>query len=160
MTFQPRSPVPFWFLNGPIEPWHIERELGLMHDRGVSEVVVHPRYGLEVEYLSDDWFAIFGWCVDVAKKLGMRLWIYDELNWPSGTAGLRVPNLGERFQSKFLEVTETPLGEVNPASFEMGEVVVAANIECGNITKTSRIDDIGALSGLTGEWRIFNCNLG
>jgi len=132
----------------------------MMHDAGVSEVVVHPRYGLEVEYLSEDWFAIFGWCVDVARKLGMRLWIYDELNWPSGTAGLRVPKIDQRFQSKFLEVSEVPVAAIDLDCFEMGEIVVAANIECGNITKTRRLEDLSALSGLTGDWKIFDCRLG
>ncbi len=160
MTFQPRSPIPFWFLNGPIDQWHVEREMRMMHDAGVSEVVVHPRYGLEVEYLSEDWFAIFGWCVDVARKLGMRLWIYDELNWPSGTAGLRVPKIDQRFQSKFLEVSEVPVAAIDLDCFEMGEIVVAANIECGNITKTRRLEDLSALSGLTGDWKIFDCRLG
>ena len=49
LSAQIHSPVPFWFLNGHIEEWHIVRELEMMREKGISEFVVHPRYGLDVE---------------------------------------------------------------------------------------------------------------
>lgn len=153
------SPVPFWFLNGHVDEWHIVREFQMMAEKGIGDVIVHPRYGLQVEYLSDGWFEIFGWCVREAKKHGMHVWIYDELNWPSGTAGMSVMQMNEDYQSKFLAVESKPLSEIDLGSFEPGAYVVAANVEGDYVTKTRLIEDVETLRGLTGNWRIFNCRL-
>jgi len=154
-----RSPVPFWFLNGHIEERHIVREFELMAEKGISEVIVHPRYGLEVEYLSDEWFTVFGWCVREAKRHGMFVWIYDEFNWPSGTAGMTVQKIDPNYRSKYLAVESKPLREIDLNSFEPGVCTIAANIEGGAVTKTKLLEGIDDLIALTGDWRIFNCSL-
>ena len=43
------------------------------------------------EYLSDEWFALCRYAVERGKKLGMKIWIYDENSYPSGFAGGHVP---------------------------------------------------------------------
>lgn len=154
-----QSPVPFWFINGRIEEWQIARELDMMLEKGINELIVHPRYGLDVEYLSEDWFAIFGLCLREAKKRGMKLWIYDELNWPSGTAGMRVQKDNPDLQSKHLSVTTTPLTDIDKANYQLGDIVVAANIEGGRITKTRLIEDRYVLNSLTSSWTLFNFNI-
>jgi len=153
------SPVPFWFLNGPVEEWHVVRELDMMAEKGVGDVIVHPRYGLRVDYLSEGWFQIFGWCVREAKKHGMRLWIYDEMNWPSGTANKSVMKVDPAYRGKYLAVEQVRREELDAASFEPGLVVVAANIEGDSVTKTKLIEDQSAISALGPNWRIFNCRL-
>jgi len=55
-------------------------------------------YGFPADYLSEEMFEAIGWAVDEAKKHGMRFWIYDEYNWPSGAAGgylIRSAGLGQ-----------------------------------------------------------------
>ncbi len=119
---------------------------------------MHPRYGLEVEYLSDEWFTIFGWCVREAKRLGMRLWIYDEMNWPSGTAGLRVMRQCPDYAGKYLAVERLRRGDIDFETFEPGEFLVAANIEGGQVTKT-RVIEVGILASLSDWWQVFNCRV-
>jgi hypothetical protein len=131
----------------------------MMAKKGIEDVIVHPRYGLQAKYLSDDWFAIFEWCVREAKKHGMHVWIYDELNWPSGTAGMSVQKIDPNYRSKYLSVDQKPLREIDLNVFEPGLCVVAANIEGGSITKTKLLEDLNALVSLTGNWQIFNCKL-
>lgn len=159
LSRQIQSPVPFWFLNGHVDEWHIVREFEMMREKGIGDVIVHPRYGLQTVYLSDEWFEIFGLCVREAKKHGMHVWIYDELNWPSGTAGMSVMEMDPSYRGKYLAVEQTPLGEIDFASFGPGLVMVAANIEGGGVTKTRLMEDVGSLRSLTGDWRIFNCTL-
>lgn len=154
-----QSPVPFWFINGHIGESQVTREIEMMHEKSITEFVVHPRYGLQVEYLSDAWFEIFGWCVREAKKHGMALWVYDELNWPSGTAGMTVQKADPGFKSKHLAVEARSLAELDLDVFQPGLVVVAANIESGRVTKTRLIEDPAVLRSLTGAWTIFNCTL-
>jgi len=158
LSKQISSPVPFWFLNGWLEEWHIIREFEMMKEKGVGDVIVHPRYGLQCEYLSDEWFEIFGMCVREAKKHGMHVWIYDELNWPSGTAGMTVQKNSD-YQSKYLAIEPQALSEIDLDTFEPGDYVIAANIESGNVTKTRLMEDVKSIRALTGSWHIFNCTI-
>lgn len=159
LSKQISSPVPFWFLNGYIDEWHIIHEFEMMKEKGIGDVIVHPRYGLQVEYLSDGWFEIFGWCVREAKKLGMHVWIYDEYNWPSGTAGMSVMDINEDYKGKYLAIESKPIDEIDLDTFHPGKYMVAANIEGGRVTKTKEITDIKSLETLKGNWHIFNCTL-
>jgi len=52
---------------------------------------VHPRPGLITDYLSEDWFALYAYSLEVAERLGLDIWIYDENSYPSGFAGGHVP---------------------------------------------------------------------
>ncbi|MCE5323680.1 hypothetical protein LLG46_10255 [bacterium] len=159
MSREISSPVPFWFLNGRMDEWHIVREFDMMHEKGIDEVIVHPRYGLQCEYLSDEWFDLFGLCVREAKKRDMHVWIYDEFNWPSGTAGMTVQQHDPDYRSKYLHVDAKPIYELDIDTFEPGLYMLAANIEGGNVTKTRLLADIAAVKALTGDWTIFNCTL-
>ncbi|MHB1355610.1 MAG: glycosyl hydrolase [Anaerolineae bacterium] len=85
------SPVPFWFLNEVLEPERLAWQLGQMHAQHVDAVVLHPRPGMVTEYLSPDFWRAIEACVNTAKELGMRVWLYDEYPWASGIAGGRVP---------------------------------------------------------------------
>lgn len=84
------SLAPFWFWNDDLNPEHLTWQLNEMKDKGVYECVVHARKGLEVEYLSDTWFNRVGVVLEHAEKIGMKIWLYDENNWPSGFANGKV----------------------------------------------------------------------
>lgn len=159
LSKQITSPVPFWFLNGRVEEWHIVREFDMMADKGIGDVIVHPRYGLQCDYLSDEWFEIFGMCVREAKKRGMCVWIYDELNWPSGTAGNTVQRIDPEYRGKYLAVESRPLSEIDWAKFVPGAYMIAANVEGGIVTKTRVVEDVAAARALTGPWLLFNCTI-
>jgi hypothetical protein len=81
------SPIPFWFLNGDMDREELERQLRLMDAVGIGAVVLHARHGHTVPYLSEEWFAGIRHCVEVCATLGMKAWLYDEDNFPSGYAG-------------------------------------------------------------------------
>lgn len=48
------------------------------------------RKGKELPYLDNSWWDHFGVIVEAARESGLHIGIYDELDWPSGTAGMRV----------------------------------------------------------------------
>ncbi len=81
---------PFWFWNGDMEHTEIRRQIYLMFEQGIKAFVIHARVGLFVPYLSKAWFDCCGVAIETAAQLGMKIWIYDEDNWPSGYAGGRV----------------------------------------------------------------------
>ena len=93
--------VPFWFWNGDMDKEEMEWQLREYHDRGVRSLFIHGRMGLGIGYLSDEWFDRVKFCVEKAREIGIDAWVYDEMDWPSGTAQRQVieadPNLGQRY---------------------------------------------------------------
>jgi hypothetical protein len=97
-----RAPVvtlaPFWFWNGDMRPEEMERQLRAMKEAGINSVVFHPRSGLggdfghgEMEYyLSETYFDRFKSALETSRRLGLKVILYDEYNWPSGQGGGRV----------------------------------------------------------------------
>lgn len=83
--------TPLWDWNDDITPEGIDFQLEKFREAGIGGVFVHPRPGLITEYLSDEWFKIFGYAVSKGRELGMKIWIYDENSYPSGFAGGHVP---------------------------------------------------------------------
>ncbi len=98
------GPVPFWFWNDNMEDEKILFELTEMAQQHIHEVILHARKGLSVPYLSEGWFHRVEVALKKAKELGLRLWIYDEDNWPSGYAGGKVLAKDPSFAAKCLSI--------------------------------------------------------
>lgn len=93
--------LPFWFLNGELDPEEMRWQLRELASKGMHGVILHGRYGLEMPYLSGRYLERVRLAADEARGLGLAVWIYDEMNWPSGTADKRVlrarPDLAQRY---------------------------------------------------------------
>ena len=86
-----------------------------LSDNGIEQVMLYPRSGCEIEYLSEDWFNTIEVFVRFAKKLDMRVWLYDDFNWPSGDAGGRVTKI-ERFRLKAIQFRGDAVGKISSKS--------------------------------------------
>ncbi len=84
--------APFWVWHELVTKEKIRPQLEELKEQGFGGVFVHPRYGMITEYLSDEWFDLFGYTLEVAEELGLYVWIYDENSYPSGFAGGLVPH--------------------------------------------------------------------
>ncbi len=85
-------PSSFWFWNDRLEPSRLKWQFDQMVDAGMGGPVFHARSGLDPsEYLDERWFEAVEAMVDHAAERGTPVWLYDELGWPSGTAGGRLP---------------------------------------------------------------------
>ena len=93
--------LPFWFLNGELDPKEMSYQLREFRDKGMPGIILHGRYGLETSYIGETYLDRIHFAVEEAEKLGLKTWIYDEMNWPSGTADKRVlqarPDLAEHY---------------------------------------------------------------
>jgi alpha-L-rhamnosidase len=93
--------LPFWFLNGELDPDEMLYQLGELRAKGMQGVIFHGRYGLEMPYVGEKYLERIRFGVEEANRLGLKSWIYDEMNWPSGTADKRVlkarPDLAQRY---------------------------------------------------------------
>ena len=82
------SPFPFWFLNGDLTEEKLDTQLHDFARKGIFGVVLHPRIGLsrEVGYLTPRYFALIRHAVKTCAALGIRVLLYDEGMYPSGSA--------------------------------------------------------------------------
>ena len=102
------TPIPFWFLNGDLTHREIRRQLTDFCSHGVYGVVLHPRIGLSrrIEYLSPVFFRYLRTAVETAAELGMKIVLYDEGMYPSGSAGGQVVRDHPEWASRGIAWTE------------------------------------------------------
>ena len=116
-------PAYFWYLNGPMEPAVLRKQLREMAAQGVRNVCPHPwPHGfrpnrhpsfLTPDYLTDEYFACYRVIVEECRKLGMSCYLYDEGGWPSGSACGKVRAFGG---DKWAPMFQTDHGlEISPA---------------------------------------------
>lgn len=77
-------PAPFFFLNNDLPDDEIEWVMDNLAAQHFGGVFMHPRTGLEVEFLSDEFFERYEKFMLKCKEHNMDMWLYDEYNWPSG----------------------------------------------------------------------------
>ncbi|MBN1465698.1 hypothetical protein JXA02_08065 [candidate division KSB1 bacterium] len=97
--------LPFWFWNGELDERELEWQMHEYYDHGIRGLFIHGRFGLKVPYLSAAWFARVKYVVEKAKEIGLAVWVYDEMNWPSGTADKQVLRRYPHLRQKYLELT-------------------------------------------------------
>ena len=71
---------------------------------GCDGFFIHAREGLATPYLSKEWFAAVKCCIETARELGLRAWLYDEMPYPSGVAGGEVLRRRPEFVEQALQV--------------------------------------------------------
>ena len=79
--------APLWVWNDLMSEEQIAFQLRELKNHGFGGAFVHPRPGLITDYLSEEWFDRWGFALNTAKELGLKLYIYDENSYPSGFAG-------------------------------------------------------------------------
>ena len=119
--------IPFWFLNGDLTAEELRRQLADFAAHGIYGVVLHPRMGLspDITYLGERYFAHIRTAVEAAAALDMKIVLYDEGMYPSGSAcGLVVKDHPE-LASEGITLTQTVLpGDELLAQTESGALVV------------------------------------
>jgi hypothetical protein len=104
-------PNPLWFWNNAkVEPAELVQQMAGYKEAGYGGLSILP-FGKDFEpkYLSEEYFDTYRVGVEEAEKQELRLWIYDEYGFPSGTAGdINGDGLG-RFKQKYPEYTNKRL---------------------------------------------------
>src|SRR5512146_3033666 len=94
--------APFWSWNDDPQNTELIRQIRLMQKAGMGGFFMHSRTGLLTEYLSEAWMERVRACIEEAKRLGMKAWLYDEDRWPSGFAGGKVPERSQELRARSL----------------------------------------------------------
>lgn len=112
--------MPFWFWNGDMEYDEMEYQLKEYYAKGIPGIYIHARFGIldSIGYLTDEWFDRVQFTIDKAREIGLQVWVYDEYNWPSGTAGKQVMDNNPDLTQRYLELVE---GDVEGQYFQFME---------------------------------------
>lgn len=104
------SPIPFWFWNDKLENSEIIRQIHDFRSKGVTGFVIHPRIGIpdNIGYLSDEFMSYVLCAVKEAHSLNMKVILYDEGMYPSGSAHGMVVKRNPNHASKGLKITDRP----------------------------------------------------
>lgn len=79
--------IPFWSWNCRVTKELIDRQLDIFAQMGFGGVDIHPRTGLDVEYLGSEYMELIAYAVKRCEEKGLLCWLYDEDRFPSGNAG-------------------------------------------------------------------------
>lgn len=79
--------VPFWGWNCRLDEELLKEQITYFQEMGFGGFLMHPRVGLDTEYLGDEFVDSVKLCVNEAAEKGMFGWLYDEDRYPSGFAG-------------------------------------------------------------------------
>lgn len=82
------SLCPFWFWNDELNEAEISRQIADFQAHGVEQFVLHPRVGLpkDMGWMSPRLLGFIGHAIAEAKRRGMRVVLYDEGMYPSGSS--------------------------------------------------------------------------
>lgn len=152
---------PLWHLNGKLTTDEIAAQLKAARDQsGFAGVAVLPVNATEPKYLSEEYFGRYRDILETSRQLGLKVVFYDDINFPSGSAG---GAMAKRFPDDVtcrLDLTETNVvgprawDDALPPGIFMGAVAMhAASLERRDISAAVRGDRL-TWSVPDGTWRI------
>ncbi|MBA4386710.1 MAG: hypothetical protein C0404_01945 [Verrucomicrobia bacterium] len=94
--------APFWAWNANLDKLELVRQVAEFKRGGFGGFFMHVRYGLETDYLSEEFLDCVKTVVAEARRLGLEAWLYDEDRWPSGYAGGLVTKRNPEHRAKGL----------------------------------------------------------
>lgn len=117
------SPMPFWFWNDTLTEEEISRQMRAFKEKGVDGFVIHPRLGLDpgIPYMGERWLYFVRYAVGLAKELDMKVILYDEAMYPSGSCCGQVVAENPDYVAKGLKMSYDP-------TFAEGERLIAQAI--------------------------------
>ena len=169
-------PMPFWHLNGYMTREGIANELqGAKKLSGFGGVTVlpvspgtqwrtgNPCPGTEPAYLSDEYFDCYGDILDLSEKQHTQVILYDDIDFPSGSAGGRLAEEYPQYLRKYLKKEELLLKGGRPVSYARKDTTVVLTAVSALNEQTREVVDLGPFmqgnnlkwQAPAGEWRVW-----
>lgn len=138
------SPIPFWFWNDELSKEELIKQIHDFHAKEVDGFVIHPRMGMPktMPYLSDAYMELVEAVVAEADRLGMKIILYDEGMYPSGSACGMVVKHNPEYASRGLELREYPCsgsGEIE-LTLELAEDEELVSVQAARKLSEQKID--------------------
>lgn len=158
--------MPFWFWNDLLDETEIKRQMADFREHGVHGFVIHARMGLsrEIPYMGPRWLELVKVAVEEAARTNMRVCLYDEGMYPSGSAHGQVVASNPAFAAQGLAMTHEdvagPTEVPRPTAPEGAHVatVIAAlqGDDAAIVPDTLRLvaPEVETISLDAGAWRV------
>jgi hypothetical protein len=106
------SVMPFWFWNDGLEAGEIRRQIGDFQAHGVHGFVIHPRVGLPRDqgWMSPKLLDFYEVAIEEAAQHGMKVLLYDEGMYPSGSSSGQVVAENPAYACRCLARIDLPDG--------------------------------------------------
>ena len=102
--------IPFLAVTGSPTEAACRAKVAAIQNDGATSFLLYARCGLELDYMGEDWLRLAEWFCDEAAKRGLKVWLYDEYCWPSGTCKGRVPRENAAWRYRETGVFARPEG--------------------------------------------------
>lgn len=135
--------IPMFAITGCPAPSDISEKMARFYRAGIRQVMLYPRSGCEIPYMSEQWRAICAASIDFAKQHGMKIWLYDEFNWPSGSCKNEVTRTHPEFIARYYLYEDDVLRVSAP---EMDEVSHTYEQFCTDLLNPAAVDCFLALT--------------
>ncbi|MEM7034352.1 MAG: glycosyl hydrolase, partial [Chloroflexota bacterium] len=167
--------IPFWFWNDDITEEELVAQIRAFHHKGFGGFMPQARVGLSrrVGYLTDEYFRLMKIAVKEAAKLDMKVVLYDEGSYPSGSAQGRVVAENPAYASRCLFPLHTEIvgpaqgyWHPNPGRAMQDQlycVIQARETEAGELDPTSLTpleiydSELVRYEVPEGKWRLIAC---
>lgn len=131
---------PFYWLNGKLDDAALRDQIQAMRDQcGFGGFSPLPMRSTQPDYLSDEYFAHYGTMLEMAKKLGLKVVFYDDIDYPTGSAGGRLATHSPDSMLKNLRKVEEDVAGPRKVESRLPEGRLMAAVAMENATK-QRID--------------------
>ena len=82
---------PLYWLNAPLDPDTLREQIQAMRDLcGFGGFAPLTLRTAKPDYLTEEYFERYGLMLEMAERLGLKVIFYDDINFPTGTAGGRL----------------------------------------------------------------------
>jgi len=106
------SVLPFWFWNDDLSNEEICRQLDDFLAHGVYGFTIHPRVGLprSLGWMSENILSFYDFAIEEACRRNMKVALYDDGMYPSGSSSGQVVDANPEFQVRCLDHKILPAG--------------------------------------------------
>ena len=152
---------PLYWLNAPLENSVLRDQIQAMHDRcGFGGFAPLTLASARPEYLTEEYFSRYQLILETAEKLGLKIIFYDDINFPTGTAGGRLAQQHPDNTLKNLSKIESHIPGLRPAELPVPKGTLMAAIAMELQTK-QRINLAGYIkdsklcwNAPAGSWKV------
>ena len=128
---------PLWFWNAPLDKSKTAEIMERSVASGYYGFGILPTKQMGVPFMSADFLSQYKHAVDTASRLGLKMCLYDEFWFPSGSAGGLLREHYPEALSKRLDLVETNL--TGPAGFTLqipnGELMAVVAMNLGTLER-------------------------
>lgn len=78
---------PLWFWNGPLDKRATAEIMERSRESGYAGFGILPGRGMKPDFMTDEFLDHYRFAVETAERLGLKMCLYDEYWFPSGSAG-------------------------------------------------------------------------